>query len=304
MNLQQLYYFRTTASLEHYTKAARELNISQSSLSHSITDLENELGVALFIRQGRNVRLTRSGSFFLDYVNKSLDVLDEGCLKLQDFISQDKGNIALSYMSSLSEFVPYLVALYLKETGRIHTCFQFDQGSTSSINAQLISGECDLAFTTLIDDPDIASVQIGSHKTVLVVPPDHPLASRDSVNLTTLQDETFITYDPQCQIRTFFDSIFEKLHMTPHIAFTALSDPIIVGAVSARLGVALMSEGACAERYHTHVLQIENEIPARKIYLAWIKGRYMPPAVKTFRDFIISRDSLLDVFKETQRQDS
>ena len=56
MNLQQLYYFKTIAELEHYTKASQMLNITQSSLSHSINDLEKELGVLLFIRQGRNVR--------------------------------------------------------------------------------------------------------------------------------------------------------------------------------------------------------------------------------------------------------
>ena len=63
MNLQQLYYFKTIAELEHYTKASQQLNISQSSLSHSITDLEKELGVSLFIRQGRNVKLTSCGAF-------------------------------------------------------------------------------------------------------------------------------------------------------------------------------------------------------------------------------------------------
>ena len=68
MNLQQLYYFKTIAELEHYTKASQMLNITQSSLSHSINDLEKELGVLLFIRQGRNVRLTKCGAFFLEFV--------------------------------------------------------------------------------------------------------------------------------------------------------------------------------------------------------------------------------------------
>ena len=91
MNLQQLYYFKTIAELEHYTQAARKLNISPSSLSHSITDLEKELGVSLFIRQGRNVRLTSCGAFFLDYVSRSLEILDEGRSRLQDFISPESG---------------------------------------------------------------------------------------------------------------------------------------------------------------------------------------------------------------------
>ena len=68
MNLNHLQYFVKLAHLEHYTKASQMLNITQSSLSHSINDLEKELGVLLFIRQGRNVRLTKCGAFFLEFV--------------------------------------------------------------------------------------------------------------------------------------------------------------------------------------------------------------------------------------------
>ena len=78
MNLQQLYYFKTIAQLEHYTKAAEQLNVSQSRLSHAIGDLEKELQVTLFVHQGRNVKLTRCGAFLLEYVSQSLDILDRG----------------------------------------------------------------------------------------------------------------------------------------------------------------------------------------------------------------------------------
>ncbi|MCD8009414.1 MAG: LysR family transcriptional regulator, partial [Lachnospiraceae bacterium] len=116
MNLQQLYYFKTTAELEHYTRAAQELNISQSCLSHSITDLEQELGVSLFVRQGRNVRLTKCGAFFLEYVTQALNTLDEGRERLQDFISSDTGFISIGHLSSLSDFVPYLISRFFADT--------------------------------------------------------------------------------------------------------------------------------------------------------------------------------------------
>ena len=75
MNLNQLYYFQKVAQLQHYHQAAKELNISQPSLSRSIANLEEELGVSLFQKNGRNIELTKYGSIFLEHVNKLLEHL-------------------------------------------------------------------------------------------------------------------------------------------------------------------------------------------------------------------------------------
>ena len=64
MNLQQLYYFKTIAELEHYTRAAEKLLISQPSLSYAMSELERELGASLFVKQGRGVVLTKFGCFY------------------------------------------------------------------------------------------------------------------------------------------------------------------------------------------------------------------------------------------------
>jgi len=297
MNLQQLYYFKTIAELEHYTKASKELNISQSSLSHSINDLEKELKVSLFVRQGRNVKLTKCGTFFLDYVTRSLNILDDGVERLQDFVSPDTGTISLSYLSSLSGFVPFLISRFFENTGKFQTRFQFDQFSTQEIEQHLLDGMTDLAFTTPLNNPEIKSSRIGSHKTVLIVSKDHPLAAQDSIDLTTLNNETFITYHTSCQIRRYIDQIFDQVGLHPEISFEAMHDPIILGAVTANLGVALMSESSNASNYNTKALTIENEIPDREIHIAWMKDRYLTPAVKNFREFVLESGLLLDEFK-------
>lgn len=299
MNLQQLYYFKTIADLEHYTKASQQLNISQSSLSHSITDLEKELGVSLFIRQGRNVKLTSCGAFFLDYVTRSLDILDEGRSRLSDFISPETGKISLSFLSSLSGFVPFLIARFFQKTGKVQNHFRFDQIATHTIEEYLILGKTDLAFTTPFENEEIDSVKIGSHQTILVVPKDHPLACQKSVNLTTLQGETFITYHPQCQIRSYIDQVFQSVDLTPKISFEGFHDSVILGAVAAGLGIALMPEAAAeSSHYATAALAVENDIPVRDIHIAWVKDRYMTPAVKNFRDFVINSGQLLDDYKK------
>ena len=83
MNLYHLRYFVTLAHLEHYTKAAEILSITQPSLSHAISSLEKELGVKLLEKDGRNVVLTKCGQAFLDDVEHSLCILDSCINKLQ-----------------------------------------------------------------------------------------------------------------------------------------------------------------------------------------------------------------------------
>ena len=83
MNLYHLRYFATLAHLEHYTKAAEILAITQPSLSHAIASLEKELGVKLFEKEGRNVALTKCGQAFLIDVEQALDMIDSSVNKLQ-----------------------------------------------------------------------------------------------------------------------------------------------------------------------------------------------------------------------------
>lgn len=298
MNLQQLYYFKTIAQLEHYTKAAEQLNVSQSRLSHAIGDLEKELQVTLFVHQGRNVKLTRCGAFLLEYVSQSLDILDRGLEKLSDFVNPDTGSIGLSYLGSLANFVTFCISRFFEKTGKVQVHFQFNQTVTQTIEDSLMEGHTDLAFTTPFDNKNIESVKIGSHKTILIVSRDHLLAAQDSVDLTTLANETFVTYSPQCMIRNHIDEIFQTVGIQPKISFEALYDSIVLGVVSANLGVALVAEAVDLTGCHVKALQIENEIPEREIHMAWVKDRYMTPAVKCFRDFIMESGMLLDQYKK------
>ena len=81
MNLNQLHYFAKLAEVEHYTKAAEELSISQPSLSHAVSSLEKEIGTKLFEKQGRGVVLTKYGKIFKEYVDEAIHSLDTGCFR-------------------------------------------------------------------------------------------------------------------------------------------------------------------------------------------------------------------------------
>lgn len=100
MNLYQLRYFVTLAETKHFGKAAERLCIAQPSLSHAIAQLEAELGVVLFERKNRSSTLTKEGMQFLSYVEKSLEILDNG-IETMAHISRGEGCIELGFLRTL-----------------------------------------------------------------------------------------------------------------------------------------------------------------------------------------------------------
>lgn len=117
MNLEHLRYFETIAKLEHYGKAASLLHVTQPNLSHAMAQLEDELGIKLFEKSGRNVRLTRYGAVFLEVVSGSLEQLDRTVRNLKE-IQSGSGLIILGCTRDLgSSLVPVLMRDF-KRTGQ------------------------------------------------------------------------------------------------------------------------------------------------------------------------------------------
>lgn len=130
MNLQQLYYFKTIAEMEHYTRASEVLSISQSSLSHAIQNMEHELNVKLFARSGRNIVLTKYGKMFLPYVKQSLEALEAGLSELRHSIDPATGTVTIACFPSLAQFVPDIIVRYVSETSRVDVRLQTNQEPT------------------------------------------------------------------------------------------------------------------------------------------------------------------------------
>lgn len=91
MELLQLHYFQTVARMEHMTKAAKELRIAQPALSKTIARLEEDLGVPLFDRQSRQIKLNSFGKAFLKSVDTALSALEEGRREVSDLAGMERG---------------------------------------------------------------------------------------------------------------------------------------------------------------------------------------------------------------------
>jgi len=296
MNLQWLYYFNAIAEVEHYTRAAEKLHVSQSNLSHAIKELEAELGAELFERRGRNIRLTRYGELFRPYAEKTINTLETGVKTLREYIDPNVGTIVMAGFQSVSQFVVDLMVRYQSETNRMEVQFQYSSEVWTRVQRMLLDGSTDLVLATRIDDPHVDGVFVGTHRLTVLVPEDHRLAGQESVDLRELNGEDFIAFDNTSEIRGQLNEIFGEMDIHPDIAVETPNDLVIYGLVAAGRGLSIVPYPLTGAPYRTRILPISNDIPPRRLYLQWNKERYIPPAAEFFRDYVIRSADVFDQY--------
>ena len=198
MNFQSLVYFKTVAELQHYTKAASTLFITQPALSKAIHNLEVELGVTLFQKEGRNVTLTPSGAVFYEYVKRAVDEINNGMKAVQHRADVERNIIFVSALfSNYTEFLPEKIAQFRKMNPTYR--FRIEYKYTSIIVNDVLQGNSELGLCSNLspDDPALCSLNqhvIHKEPVGLIVGKNHPFVHRSSVSIEDLRDERFIVY--------------------------------------------------------------------------------------------------------------
>lgn len=292
MNLKQLYYFKRLAETEHYTEAASALCITQPALSHAISELEKELGVALFARRGRNIQITPNGKRFLPYVEDALSSLENGRMTLQKSCDKNKENIRIAFIYTMGEYVvPQLINKFSLSPAYADVTFSFTQGTSLTLLQDLKAGKTDLAICSYIaDEPDIDFIPVIQQELVVVTAREHPLARlyESEVDLGETIHYPYIYFSENSGLRPFIDNVFMQQKLVPDIACYVEEDTAMAGLVSINYGIAIMPRITALSYYPVHILNIKNAIPPRYIYLATMKDRVLSPALQTFKDVIIN----------------
>ncbi|EET87520.1 transcriptional regulator, LysR family [Clostridium carboxidivorans P7] len=289
MNLKQLQYFRVLAQTEHYTRAAEKLYITQPSLSYSISELEREFGTQLFEKEGRNVKLTKYGRFFLSYVEKALDELDLGKNLLLKMVSPTEGKVDLAFIYTLgSKFVPNIVQSFLNETNYKNVEFSFAQGNTQYLINNLKQGKFDLVFCSFVEnEPNIDFIPIAQEELVIIVPKDHPLSNYKSVSLNETAPYPFVFFSNESGLRPLIDKMFKDSNIVPKIACEAEEDSAIAGFVAINYGIAIIPNIPSLKNFDVKIIKIKQPNYKRFIYAATVKDRYNTLATDSFRSFAI-----------------
>lgn len=288
MNLFQLRYFTELAHVQHYTNAAQNLNISQPSLSHAISQLEEELGVQLFEKAGRGIRLTEYGNEFLQCVERSLSILDNGIEDMQRH-ARGEGLIRLGFLAQLAvEFIPGLASRFLSLNRERRIDFTFHADRTPDLLEGLKQQKYDLVFCARpVESEFFSCVPIDRQELVLIVHKQHPLAARDCISLADTLQYPYIFFDNSTGLRPVIDELFEKIGRRPQIAYETDDEQIIFGLVSHGFGIAVTPYRELLLKLNVKILPILSPSWEGNIYMVSNKQIYLTPAVKNFRDFIL-----------------
>ncbi|MEB1808651.1 MAG: LysR family transcriptional regulator [Bacillaceae bacterium] len=286
MEWQQLEYFQKVAQVEHFTRAAEELFISQPALSRSIARLEKDLGVPLFERSGRTVKLNRYGRMFLSKVNESLQLIEDGKQELTDIVHPDHGQIALSFLHTLgSHLVPDLIGQYRKTFP--HVKFQLFQSTADVLIEQLTTGEVDLCLTSApVQTTGFHWEKLFSEQLYIIVPKSHRLAGRKGIKLEEIADEPFIGFKEGVGLRTITDQLCQDAGFTANITFEGQEVSTVNGLVSAGLGVSLIPERKGLDETEVSKIEVLDYECTRSIGIAWVESRYIPQVVQQFKGFV------------------
>jgi DNA-binding transcriptional LysR family regulator len=283
--------FVTVAREEHMTRAAELLGVPQPTLSRSIARLEAELGMPLFTRPGRSVRLTRHGRYLLESSERALALLSASLEHMTGEADPLRGRVALGFLHTLGgEVVPQL----LKGFRASHPAVRFAlvQDGGQALLARLRDGEIDLCLTApLPDAPDLLARGLAEQRIDLFVPVGHRLAAAasDGMPLSAAAREEFIVMEHGYGLRAITDAMCREAGFEPTIAFEGEEADTARGLVGAGLGVSLLPATA-SSLADPSVVPVRVTAPraARTIGIAWPADRRLSAPAATFRDFALT----------------
>lgn len=291
MNFNHLQYFITLAKEEHYTNAAKKLSITQPSLSNAISSLENELGTYLFEKKGRNVVLTKYGKVFLEYAERTIDVLNQGVKKVKFLTSETSGIIDLAYIYTFGiRDVSLLVNDFLEEKKDKNFKFTFSDGNTLDIINGLKNEDYDVGFCSKIEnEDDIEFIEVKKEELVLITPKNHALSKYKEIDLIDTVDYKYIGFKKNSGLRPFIDKMFEEIGQSQNIIYEVEKDESLAGLVEGNFGIAIVPKIPILDYLDVNIIKIKNPQYNRNIYLAKLKNKYLSPAVDEFIKFVINK---------------
>lgn len=295
MNLLQLRYFSELAATQHYTRAAERLCITQPSLSHAMAQLEAELGVPLFEKSGRGTVLTHYGRQFLRCVRQTLETLDAGVEELRR-VSQGEGLIRLGLIRPLGvELVPKLAEAFLKANSDKNIRFTFQSGTTGELLDGLRARKYDLIFASRpAEGANLVSVAVSQQDLVLIVPKNHPLAAQHVIDLAETLPYPQVCFSKGSGMRDIVDGLFQKLGTAPRIAYETQEDQVVAGLVAHGFGIAVVPYMDLLLKLEVKILQIARPAWEREFCLTYDDNGYLPPAARSFREFVLQTSGLPD----------
>lgn len=288
MEFRQLKYFIEVAEREHMSEAADHLLVAQSAISRQITNLEQELGVQLFERKGRNVKLLPIGKVFLTHAKEAIKAIDYAKEQMDEYIDPERGTIKIGFPTSLaSSLLPQLLSEFKVAYPDIH--FQLRQGTYQFLIEAIKQRELNIAFIgpVITDDPLINGHTLFHEKMYLLIPNQHRLAKRKSIYLTELKEEDFVLFPKGYIFEKLVVDACYSVGFEPHATTQGEDLDAIKGMVAAGIGITILPESAIGEFQSNYTVKIPISSPdlRRSVGIITPKHRKIAPSENVFYQF-------------------
>eukprot|EP01037_Dinobryon_pediforme_P024192 gene24192-25910_t len=286
MELRHLRYFQALAENLSFTRAAEKVHVTQSTLSHQIRQLEDELGVQLFDRVGKRVVLTDAGETLLTNIAPALRQVD---LAVRTVKAEDQhlmGEIRIGSTHSFNvHVIPHCIAGFLSRYPSVKVIAE--ELPAEEITSRLMSGNLDLGVSYR---PEVTEQlwfePLYNEEMLLVVRNDHALAKRRQIRMVQLHGVELILLPQYFSTRKMLDECFESVGAQPHIvAELNTIAPMFEIVRQANVG-AIVGSSACPISTDLTYIPLENPTPLRNPGLLWKRGAPRDAAVKYFANVI------------------
>jgi DNA-binding transcriptional LysR family regulator len=285
MESQRLRHFVAVVDHGGFTAAAQAVFVSQPALSQAVKELETELGVALFTRSGRRVRLTPAGAALLGPARQVLRDLATGQAAVEAVAGLEAGNVT---MASLPTLVADPVAPLVGVFRRRYPGVRIDLAApddTSELFELVASGSSELGVTEAHDIPDaLRSHSLGSQSLVLILPPGSDHADGSVLELSSLEGMPFVVAPPGTSTFRLLQEGFAAVQRTPTVAVVTAQRDAILPLVIAGAGAALVPESLARTASGLGAVTARPEPPIERALALVHRSGPLSPAAARFTE--------------------
>lgn len=286
MELRHLRYFDAVAETLNFTRAAERLHVTQSTLSHQIRQLEEELGAPLFDRSGKHVRMTEAGEVLRSHMAPVLGQIDRGLQAMRAPAEAVTDSIRLATTPSFNtRMVPQCVATLLNHYPGVQVTVE--ELAAAPILKRLRAGRLDMAVSYPPGDGgDLWFEPLYNEELRLVVGIKHPLARRRRVRMVELHGVRMVLLPPQFMTRKLLDDCFQAAGAQPLLVAQLNSVAPMIELIRQTDLAGIITETAVSSSADLRVIPLEDPTPIRTPGMLWRKGATRSPVLKHFAEII------------------
>jgi DNA-binding transcriptional LysR family regulator len=289
VTFRQLRVFNAVARHLSFAKAAETLHVSAPAITMQIKELEAEVGMPLFERQGRKVSLTTSGEYLLVYARKMLALLkdaEDAAARLQRI---QTGKLTIGMVDTTTYFIPAMLRKFLNEHEGIELVLKV--GNRLELIQWLQNSEVDIAI--MGSPPSEISVRaepFAANPLVFVASPEHPLAGESGLQAEDLRQQSFIVREQGSGTRSAMEAFFSQARFQPRFSMELQSNDAIKQAVKANLGLSFLSLhtiGLELQATQLSILDVRGSPVVRAWHVVHTLSKLLSPAAEAFRYFVL-----------------